>query len=422
MTRAPREPTDPEVREALAAVAERMRRSADEMIAGMTASMTSIEHLGDDPVMVELLHSSIEGNITTINHVLANDIPLEHLQPTTAAVEYALRLAQREVPTDSLMRAYRVGEYEYNDLCLRYLAEMDLPSGLALAVTRRILQLSFDYIDWITRYVFQAYEEERRRWIGVEGTAFSSMVNQLLEAAAPEAVDVTGFERETHYRLDRTHLAMIVWSQSPQVTLARVDAAARALASSLHPPGPPIIVASDRHTIWLWVPFGQQVPAVDSAALTGAAALPDGVHAAVGLPAADVGGFQRSHRQAQAAYELATTIGRPGPPIIGYGDPGVAAVSLMTRDLDSTRAWVHELLGPLAADSPGTEVLRETLSEYLARGESHVHTAKAMTLHPNTVKYRIGKAMDALPAHHDRMNLALALAACHYLGPAVLQR
>ncbi|MFZ8398892.1 hypothetical protein ACO1L5_13990, partial [Staphylococcus aureus] len=68
-----------------------------------------IDDLGGDPQLVEMLHGSIEGNVTTICHILTNDIDVDSLQPTTAAVEYAARLAQRDVPLSSLTRAYYLG-------------------------------------------------------------------------------------------------------------------------------------------------------------------------------------------------------------------------------------------------------------------------------------------------------------------------
>ena len=67
--------------------------------------MREITSLDVDQTLVELLRASVDGNTRTITHILINHIPIERLQPTTAAVEYALRLAQREIPSNSLVRA-----------------------------------------------------------------------------------------------------------------------------------------------------------------------------------------------------------------------------------------------------------------------------------------------------------------------------
>ena len=57
---------------------------------------------------------------------------------------------------------------------------------------------------------------------------------------------------------------------------------------------------------------------------------------------------------------------------------------------------------------------------FYATGESHLHTAEQLNLHRNTVKYRVDKAL-ASTRSHDRLDIALALQVCEFLGPAVLR-
>ena len=128
--------------------------------------------------------------------------------------------------------------------------------------------------------------------------------------------------------------------------------------------------------------------------------------------------------QARAAYSIAMVQSASHRRVIGFGDRGVAVVSLLARNLDAARAWVGEVLGPLADDTEQAAMLRATLSTYFATGESHLHTAERMNLHRNTVKYRVGKALGdptRAPATHDKLDVALALQACEYLGSSVLR-
>ena len=60
----------------------------------------SIDTLQGDKLLLELLQASIESNLSTIFHMLINDIDLQALKPPTAAVEYAVRLAQRDFDVD----------------------------------------------------------------------------------------------------------------------------------------------------------------------------------------------------------------------------------------------------------------------------------------------------------------------------------
>ena len=189
----------PEMRAAVAQVGKRLRENESEIVRYLTALMArDIDQLDVDPALVEMLEASVHGNVSTILHVLSNDIPVEHLQPTTAAVEYALRLAQRDVPSNSLVRAYHMGQNEMLRIIFGYVDELDLSMHESLVVMRRISDVVSQYIEWITLYVFQAYEDERRRWIGAEGNVLSSRIHEILRT--PD-VDADSFERDRFAQL-----------------------------------------------------------------------------------------------------------------------------------------------------------------------------------------------------------------------------
>lgn len=413
---------DAEVLVIVAGIAKSLSDREPEIVRAMAELLAhEIDELDDDPVLVELLESSVHGNISTIIHVLANDIPIDHLQPTTAAVEYALRLAQRDVPSNSLVRAYHMGQNDMMRLCFDEVQKLNLGPPLDLAVLKHISDVVYSYIDWITLFVFDAYEDERRRWIGARGNVHSTAIHTLL-AATDDATET--FERETSYVLgNKNHLALILWSTGPDaaVTLNSLDTVARKIASTLRSDGTPIVTAIDRRTMWAWLPFSTRTLVLDTAELARTLALDSFTRVAVGLPAQGLYGFRRTHEQAHAAYSVATVPGTPTRPIVGFGDRGVAVVSLLAQNLDSTRAWVWEVLGNLAEDSDNAAMLRTTLSTYFATGESHLHTAQRMNLHRNTVKYRINKALVPHTANRDKLDLALALQVCEFLGASVLK-
>ncbi|HEY4792629.1 MAG TPA: PucR family transcriptional regulator, partial [Mycobacterium sp.] len=59
-----------------------------------------IPELRGDAALVELLGTSVEGNVDTVLHALRYDIAVERVEAPTAALEYARRLAQRGVPVN----------------------------------------------------------------------------------------------------------------------------------------------------------------------------------------------------------------------------------------------------------------------------------------------------------------------------------
>jgi DNA-binding PucR family transcriptional regulator len=142
----------------------------------------------------------------------------------------------------------------------------------------------------------------------------------------------------------------------------------------------------------------------------------------LGLPAYGEAGFRGSHEQAQRARSVALMAGDRVPAAVSFGDEGVAIVSLLARDLAATRAWVSEVLGPLAVDDGSNAALRETMRTFLLTGDNYSRTAELLVLHRNTVKYRVTKVLDERGGSidADRLDVALALQTCHLLGAPVL--
>lgn len=380
--------------------------------------MRGIAPLDGDPILVDMLEASVHANVANIVHILTNDIPLAHLQTPTAAVEYALRLAQRGIPSNALVRAYHMGQNVALQRCYQLIGEQELKAADTVEVTEQVSALLFAYIDWVTAKVFEVYEDERARWIGARGSALSSTVHNLL--AAPE-VSATGFERETGYALGRDHCAIILWlGEDTQTTLADLDCLARHAVSRMGPAGAPLIAPMDASSMWVWIPFAERTRGLDPVEALREVGLPNGVRAAVGARASGVHGFCRSHEQARAAFHVAGVPRTPTGSVVSYADRGIAIASMLAGNIATTRTWVHEVLGTLASDAPTTTPLRETLTKFFATGESHLRTAEQLQLHRNTVKYRIDKALTATKPDVDRLDLAVALTACEFLGPLVL--
>lgn len=408
--------SDEHLRTLAAVVGRRLREDLLGLSDGVTTTIaTGIHQLDGDPVLLEMLAASVQGNVTNIVDMLASDIPLANLQPPTGAVEYALRLAQRDIPSNSLVRAYHMGQSVALQAIYRIIAGMDLDGAGTIALTSYVSGVVYAYIDWITGFVFEAYETERTRWAGVHGTALTTTVHSLL--AAPDS-SATAFERSTGYWLDRVHVSAVLWidDRSPR-ELGDLDRIARRSAAAARSDGPPLVIPVDRSTVWVWVPFRGEVP---TAACTLFDDLADGTRAAVGAPLPGIRGFRRSHDQALATFQIATVPGSPTGRRTGFDDAGIAAASLLTQDVSATSTWVREVLGELAGDAPALAPLRETLAVYLATGDSHLRTAEQLNLHRNTVKYRVDKALATIGAERDRLDLSLALNACAFLGSQIV--
>lgn len=167
--------------------------------------------LTTDPVLRDMLWASVESNVTTIFYGLASGVPISRLQPPSAAVEYARRLAQRGIPPNSLIRAYHMGQNDMVNLFYGTVEEMGLSHDLTIAVLRHATALVYSYIDWISQYVFDVYERERSLWLGTAGDIRSALIHGMLRD--PRSTAHT-FETQTGYRLDQFHLGAVVWTNS----------------------------------------------------------------------------------------------------------------------------------------------------------------------------------------------------------------
>jgi DNA-binding PucR family transcriptional regulator len=125
-------------------------------------------------------------------------------------------------------------------------------------------------------------------------------------------------------------------------------------------------------------------------------------------------------REALRAHAVALAGGPAAPRVIRFAE--VAPAALLTQDIEAARDWVARVLGALAVDDEQTARMRETLHVFLSTGGSYLETAERLKLHKNTVHYRVRKAAEirGRPVAEDRLEVELALLACHWLRSAML--
>ena len=100
---------------------------------------------------------------------------------------------------------------------------------------------------------------------------------------------------------------------------------------------------------------------------------------AAGDPLPGVDGFRRSHEQAQGARAVIMASGSRQPASRLASDPGLVVAAHFCADLEQARAWVGDVLGPLASATDSDERMRETLREFLHTGSSFKATADDCT-------------------------------------------
>jgi sugar diacid utilization regulator len=117
----------------------------------------------------------------------------------------------------------------------------------------------------------------------------------------------------------------------------------------------------------------------------------------MGEPAAGLGGFGQSHRQAVESWALTGAAGVGD--VVRYGD--VAVLIALLRDPALAEVVLQRELGPLAADDPHATELRAVLRTYLESGLNTVSTATALGYCRRTIERRLRHA-ETLIGHVSR--------------------
>jgi hypothetical protein len=382
----------------------------------------NIPELRGDDALVKLLAASVESNVTTLLHLLGHGLVPESHEAPAAALEYAYRLAQRGVSLEALVRAYRVGHGRFLTWCLDEVDRQVHDQSVVVAVVERLINLSFRYIDHISERVISAYQQERDHWLLSQNAARGLRVRSLLDDRRPD-VDLAEAETIVGYRLRQHHLGLVSWvveSAEGGQGLARLDRLTSTLAETLGCRTRPLFVPCDEAVAWSWLPLGGDTEVPWDEVRKIVADRDAGARVTAGQPASGLDGFRQTHQQALRAQDVAN-LARPGSQVTTFAETG--PVALMLADLQATRGWVWEVLGNLADDDEQATRLRETLQVFLASGGSYVATAERLTLHKNTVQYRIRKAEDAAghPIDGHRSDVEMALRICQELGRPVLR-
>jgi DNA-binding PucR family transcriptional regulator len=384
-----------------------------------------IPQLRGDKRVLALLEASVGGNVTTLLHVMQHGIDLEQVHAPAAAQEYARRLAQRGVPIAALLRAYRIGSARFQDRCLEELGRSTDSASVISAAGLRIADATATYIDRVSEELVSAYEAEKENWVRNLSAARAARVRALLSG---DRIDVDSAEAILGYRLRQHHAGVVCWAGEAGADgsgLARLEQATVEVARQAGCEGRPLFLPQDETSAWAWLPLGVRdafpLEAARTCAAGATARAAAGIRFALGAPGSGVAGFRRTHQQALGAHAVALAGGPPGPPMTSFAE--VAPLALMSGSIELVRAWVIETLGSLADDGDHNATLRDTLRVFLQEGGSFKATAERLTLHKNTVQYRVRKAGESLgrPVGEDRLNIELALLASQWLGAAVLR-
>ncbi|MEV6325560.1 helix-turn-helix domain-containing protein [Nocardia sp. NPDC051787] len=412
---------DGEVGRCVARIAARMNERVTDISASIHRGLEEeVPELRADVHTVDLLGSSVQGNLDTLLHALRHDIPAARIHLPSAAIEYTRRLAQHGVPLNALVRAYHLGQRRFTELVFAELQAADITPVEQFLAGQAITTRLFQYLDHVIQQVVAIYEAEREQWLETRNSVRALRVRELL--AGKKVVDIDSTIDQIRYPLHWHHLALIVWYPDTGAhgdELAELRRFVRKSAEAAGTAAAPLFIAEDQMSAWAWLPYRSAQPGAAARVRRFAAAQADAPSVAIGTVAAGTPGFRRSHRLARDARSVALARGTAEPRIIAAEDPGLSVAALLGDRITEVWEWVGEVLGDLAAANDNDERLRETLRVFLRTGSSYKAAAAELEMHSNSVKYRVARAVSrrGRPIAEDRFDVELALLVCHWYGP-----
>jgi hypothetical protein len=336
------------------------------------------------------------------------------LAPATAVIGRSG--VQRNIPLNDLFRSVRVGHEQTWQWMFDRVTTRSGAADDARAVDLATNWL-FAYIDALLVRAGHLYEIEREAWLRGAAAARAAAVDDILTERED---DPQRASKRLRYDVNRHHIGVSIWLEAmrddpdAQTTLteALVQLARAVCAqSTLIHPGGSIAIAG-----WLSRPQAFTAAELDLASVCGKSRLPEGVRVAIGEAGWGISGFRRTHIEASHAHRVASLLGDRASVVTCYRSVAVAA--LASADGEHAVAFVKRILGPLAANDEPTDRIASTLAVYLEENRSPAKAAQRLTVHPNTVSYRVHQAEELLgrPIDANILDLSVALALLPAIG------
>lgn len=313
----------------------------------------------------------------------------------------------RQVPLASLMRFYRVT----HELLWQWMWDRITATAANQAQQATALRLAtswlFGYVDAAQNRAEEAYEAEREVWLRNTAAARTGTIEDIL---AQRERDPQRASKRLRYDVNRHHVGAVAWLDAVAEDGDAQSALSEGLGMVSREVGGETALIHPGGSLVAFGWFSRRNAFGADALEVPAPTLPAGVRVAVGEPGYGLKAFRCSHAEASNARRVAGLLGARADALTRYGDVAVAALASCNGEL--AEAFVHRVLGPLAADDEATFRVASTLSVYLQENRSRTRAARRLTVHPNTVSYRVDQAQMILgrSIETDSLDLAVALA------------
>lgn len=330
--------------------------------------------------------------------------PAQHFHLVDAGQRLSELVADLQIPLEVLIQFYRVAQQEV----WAYVSEVikDLPEG------------DFDRADllmyfwnragvWLDKSIsasIEIYQGARSRVLAGAAAQRYESVKAILAGELTDAREASsalgGYPISVH------HTAFVL-SVGDAERAGALEGLAGDLVRAVGASNPLVVKPGGRQ-LWMWVGTRDPLDLGRLAAADGSLSRTDAC-VGVGTPATGIAGFVASHREALGALRVATPGGSTW--LTRYDDVELPVLLGCSPEVDR---FMARQLGPLVGEDEAMARIRETLTAFLGSGGSAEEAARALVVHRNTIRYRLGQAEEMLGRPIAKISPELATALRHH--------
>ena len=341
--------------------------------------------------------------LTELAFRLVHDDPTRQLLALTS--RFAGPAARLGIDAALVVQSMRIMERRWVDRLLSAAAER------AAAVAPSVLAASAAVYDSIVDGFVGEYVVEHSRIAGEAIANKRALVEALLD---PGVRDAVGFE-DLEVDLAAHHIGVVLWFPAAGL-VSQLEALVRKLALTTLA-STTFTIPGGNHDLWAWLTFTSEPADVVLDRIRAVPRDASRIGLAVGPTGSGISGFRRTHLLARD-YAAAARRLPPGDAPQTADAESVSFVSLLLRDRERAEWFVATELGDIGTGTTASDIeTRETLRIYFETGQSLAETAQRLSIHRNTVVYRLRRIEQAIgrPVVSRRHELYAAALLAHLL-------
>lgn len=330
--------------------------------------------------------------------------PAQHFHLVETAQQLAALLADLQIPLERLIQFYRVAQqavWSYVNEVIRSLPTSDFDRADLLMY---FWSRAGGWLDKSITESIDIYQATRTRVLaGAAAQRYEAaraiLAGELVDAREASAA-LGGYPISVH------HTALVL-SVDEAERAGILESIATELVRALGAANPLVVKPGGRQ-LWVWIGT-RDAPDLSALSGPGDDTGREGVGVGVGTASPGIAGFVTSHREAQGALRVAA----PGTSgwLTSYDAVELPVLLGCTPEVDR---FMARQLGPLVDDDESMQRIRETLVAFLGSGGSAEEASRALVVHRNTIRYRLGQAEELLGRPISKISAELSVALHHH--------